>query len=104
MFAASVFLLFASFLVSTNAYGEKYDGPQIANVDCSKFPQPLSWHVHITYMLTNDQQIADAASFRDDATKYFAPFLGADPVCPGTKLEPSGRYGKLKKLLSSLAF
>lgn len=72
--------------------------PQFAllkpNVDCTKNPQPLSYHIHVTYMLTNEQQIQETSALRDRAIEHFKPFLGADPACPGTKLEPSGRYGE----------
>ena len=64
-----------------------------ANVDCQKNPTPLSFHVHVTYMLTNEQQIKDVQAFREVALKHFAPLLGDNPVCQGTDVEPSGRYG-----------
>lgn len=64
------------------------------NVDCHNTPTPLSYHIHVTYMLTNDQQIKDVQNFRDVALKHFAPLLGDDPICQGTDVEPSGRYGK----------
>lgn len=63
------------------------------NVDCHNSPAPLSYHVHVTYMLTNDQQIKEAQAFRETALKHFAPLLGDHPVCQGTDVEPSGRYG-----------
>lgn len=65
-----------------------------SNVDCLKTPAPLSYHVHVTYMLTNDKQISDVSAFREVALKHFAPLLGENPVCQGTDVEPSGRYGK----------
>jgi hypothetical protein len=88
--------VFALFSQETAAYGGKYDRTKMTpNVDCSKAPAALSWHVHITYMLTNSKQIADAIAFRQKVQKYFTPFFeGNDPVCPGTPEEPSGRYGK----------
>jgi hypothetical protein len=88
--------VFALFSQEAAAYGGKYDRTKMTpNVDCSKAPPALSWHVHITYMLTNSKQIAGAIAFRQEAQKYFAPFFeGQDPVCPGTAEEPSGRYGK----------
>ena len=76
------------------AYGEKYSHKMKANVDCGKFPPALSWHVHVTYMLTNDQQIQDAIEFRKEAQNYFSPYLGSDPICRGTAEDPSGRYGE----------
>eukprot|EP01031_Cornospumella_fuschlensis_P029250 gene29250-35309_t len=64
-----------------------------ANVDCQAVnPTVLSWHVHVTYMLTNDQQIKEVSKLRETAAEYFKPFLGEDPVCQGTDVEPSGRY------------
>lgn len=45
-------------------------------------------------MLTNDDQIARVTQFRDQAQAYFAPYLGSDPICRGTKIDPSGRYGE----------
>lgn len=70
------------------------------NVDCHNTPTPLSFHVHVTYMLTSEQQIKDVQNFRDVALKHFAPLLGDDPICQGTDVEPSGRYGKLIRSLS----
>lgn len=64
-----------------------------ANVNCHENPLPLSYHIHVTYMLTNDQQIKDVQIFREKALKHFAPLLGENPVCQGTEVEPSGRYG-----------
>jgi hypothetical protein len=65
------------------------------NVNCQTNPQPLSYHVHVTYMLTNNQQIESVQKFRDQAQAHFMPFFnGQDPVCQGTEVEPSGRYGK----------
>ncbi len=70
------------------------------NVNCQTYPQALSYHVHVTYMLTNDQQIESVQKFRDQAQKHFTPFFnGQDPVCQGTEVEPSGRYGKFFPLL-----
>lgn len=95
-----IFLVFAALLVvflpfsSVHGYGEKYTTPQKATVDCSKAPTPISWHVHVTYMLTNDEQIKDVQEFREEAMKYWAPLLGDDPICRGTTFDPSGRYGK----------
>eukprot|EP01039_Chlorochromonas_danica_P000295 gene296-317_t len=64
------------------------------NVDCSQsaFPQPMSYHIHVTYKLTNQKEIADVSAFRDEAIAYFAPYLGDSPVCQGTDSDPSGRY------------
>ncbi|RYH08174.1 hypothetical protein EON65_41100 [archaeon] len=92
-----LFVLASAFLLSAVAYPfqERFSKLK-ANVDCqaNSNPTPLSWHVHITYMLTNDQQIKEVSALRDRAAEYFKPFLGEDSVCPGTEIEPSGRYGK----------
>jgi hypothetical protein len=45
-------------------------------------------------MLTNKDQIAEAAALRDVAEKEFALLLGEDYKCSGTASDPSGRYGK----------
>lgn len=74
-------------------YQKRYDSME-ATVDCYKYPSVMSYHVHVTYMLTNDDQIAQVSAFRDEAQAYFAPFLGPNPICQGTKEDPSGRYGK----------
>eukprot|EP01031_Cornospumella_fuschlensis_P029177 gene29177-35213_t len=95
MTVPSFVLLVASvFLLSAVAYPfqERFSRLK-ANVDCQAVnPTVLSWHVHVTYMLTNDQQIKEVSMLRETATEYFKPFLGEDPVCQGTDVEPSGRY------------
>jgi len=63
-----------------------------ATVHCHDYPAVISWHVHVTYMLTNDEQIAEVVALRQLATEHFAPFLGSDPICPGTPDDTSGRY------------
>lgn len=84
-----------AFLSATLAYPyqKRYDSME-ATVDCYKYPTPMSYHVHVTYMLTNDDQIAEASAFRDEAQAYFAPYLGPNPICQGTKEDSSGRYGE----------
>lgn len=94
IFGLSFALLVLPFTIY--GYGEKYTTPQKANVDCQKSATPLSWHVHVTYMLTNDDQIEEVTKFREQAMEYFAPMLGSDPICRGTKEDPSGRYGNNK--------
>lgn len=69
-----------------------------ANAMCKSYPQPLSYHIHVTYMLTNDDQIATVSALRDQAASHFAPFLGDSPKCQGTEVEPSGRYGELPNI------
>jgi hypothetical protein len=64
-----------------------------STVNCNQFPPALSYHIHVTYMLTNEEQIKEVSSLRDDATKEFADLLGLNPICEGTEIEPSGRYG-----------
>lgn len=69
-----------------------------ATVDCHNYPAPMSYHVHVTYMLTNKNQITETSALRDEAQAHFAPFLGPEPVCQGTKEDPSGRYGELPQI------
>ena len=89
----SVLLLALIAAVCAYPWQERY-AKLTPNVDCHNFPPVLSYHVHVTYMLTNNKQIAAASAFRDAANKHFAPMLDADPACPGTVEEPSGRYGE----------
>ena len=63
-----------------------------AEVDCKNHPTFMSWHVHITYMLTNPAQIEAAAILRSKALEEFSDLLGPDPKCQGTEEDPSGRY------------
>ena len=44
-------------------------------------PVILSWHVHITYFLTQPDNIQGALDLRARAAEHFAPFLG--PECDG---------------------
>lgn len=69
----------------------KWNG--IDRVDCTKSPDILSYHFHVTYMFKQDQ-IEAVQALRDEATKHFAPFLGDNPVCQGTPHDKSGRFGK----------
>ena len=62
-------------------------------VDCSDYPPVMSYHVHITYMLTNEDQIKEAGALREQALVAFKDLLGENPVCQGTEEDPSGRYG-----------
>lgn len=61
-------------------------------LDCNAYPPVMSYHVHITYMLTNDAQIKEAGELREEALVAFKDLLGLDPVCRGTEADPSGRY------------
>jgi aromatic ring-cleaving dioxygenase len=45
-----------------------------------KFPTPISWHFHITYMLTNKEEVSKAIALREKAKAYFKDYLGPD--CP----------------------
>lgn len=92
----AMLISFIGMLFSVDAYPYQPRFDQMKrNVDCHTFPQPISFHVHVTYMLTNDQQISDVQQFRKIAQEHFTPlFNGQDPVCQGTDVEPSGRYGK----------
>jgi hypothetical protein len=80
-------------MVAAYPYQARYKDMD-TTVDCHKFPAVISYHVHVTYMLTNDDQIAEASAFREATQKHFAPFLGEDPVCQGTAKDSSGRYGE----------
>ena len=73
-----------------------------SSVDCSAgaYPTPMSYHIHITYMLTNEDQINATAALRAEAESHFAPLLGDDYVCRGTSSDPSGRYGNVLSFIS----
>ena len=43
-----------------------------------EYPKPVSWHLHVTYMLTNDEQIQRAGKIREKAREHFKDFLGKD--------------------------
>ena len=80
----------------SSAYGYPFQAKyksMDSTVDCHDYPVVMSYHVHVTYMLTNDDQIAEVSALRDEATAHFSPMLGSDPVCQGTTEDPSGRYG-----------
>lgn len=81
-------------MVAAYPYQARYKDMD-TTVDCHKFPAVISYHVHVTYMLTNEDQIAEVSAFREATQKHFAPFLGEDPVCQGTAKDSSGRYGGL---------
>lgn len=66
----------------------------LPNVDCNGSPNALSYHIHVTYMMTNEDQVREVSAFRGRTEEEFADLLGEDPVCQGTVIEPSGRYGK----------
>ena len=61
-----------------------------------------SYHVHITYMLTNEDQIAQAGALRDVAEKEFSQLLGPDYKCTGTAADSSGRYGMVIRHILAL--
>jgi len=94
---------FAALLGFTVAYPhqKRYESME-STVNCYDYPAPMSYHVHVTYMLTNDNQIDQVSALRDEAQAHFAPFLGSDPVCQGTKDDPSGRYGTVKYFIKLL--
>jgi aromatic ring-cleaving dioxygenase len=94
VFAAVLFVVTVAY-----PYQARYKNME-ATVDCHKYPAVISYHVHVTYMLTNDEQVAEASAFRDATQEYFAPFLGSDPVCQGTKEDSSGRYGTAKTMFT----
>ena len=91
LFAIGSFAALCSLAVGY-PHQKRYDSME-TTVDCHKYPAPMSYHVHVTYMLTNDDQINQVTALRDEAEAYFAPFLGPNPICQGTKEDPSGRYG-----------
>lgn len=73
---------FASFLgafSSVSSHPDQYSSSLKDTVDCSNYPTIMSWHVHVTYMLTNDDQIKRATALREEALKDFADLLGEDP-------------------------
>ena len=73
-------LLFFAFVVHCDAYGNSLVvSPKDQNVDCHAFPVPMSYHAHITYMLTNDNQINKASELRRKALHAFADLLGDNP-------------------------
>lgn len=91
----SIAVLFA-FLDGIWGYPQRNDHSSLkTNVDCSDgaYPTPMSYHIHITYMLTNSDQINSTATLRAEAESHFAPLLGDDKVCRGTTSDSSGRYG-----------
>lgn len=93
---AAVAVLFA-LIDGVWGYPERIDRVSLkTNVDCSDgaYPTPMSYHIHITYMLTNSDQINSTATLRAEAESHFAPLLGDDKVCRGTSTDTSGRYGK----------
>lgn len=67
----------------------------VTRVDCTKSPDILSYHFHITYMFKQDQ-IDAVQLLRNRTQEHFAPFLGENPICQGTPHDKSGRFGKLK--------
>jgi hypothetical protein len=98
----SIFVIFLA-LALGYPFQERYRNME-ATVDCYNYPTVMSYHVHVTYMLTNDDQIAAVSAFRDETQTHFAAMLGPDPVCQGTAEDPSGRYGTLRYLLYLLSF
>lgn len=44
--------------------------------DDGDLPPILSWHVHITYFLTNPDNIQAALDLRTKAAEHFAPYMG----------------------------
>lgn len=90
MFLFVVLALLSSQAVSAYLSGH-HDNKQ-ATVDCHVYPTIMSYHVHITYMLTNQQQISAAIALRDIALDEFSDLLGSEPTCQGTVADPSGRY------------
>lgn len=61
----------------------------VTDVNCSAPPDILSYHVHIVYSVTDDEQIKRASELRDAARSAFAPYLGPDCVCA---TDPDCRY------------
>jgi hypothetical protein len=93
-----LFVFFSFIAVSIYAYPRQARFSQLKpNVDCKSNPPILSYHIHVTYMLTNDQQIKDVSAFRDRAAEYFwGKSQGKEHICQGTAIEPSGRYGNMR--------
>ncbi len=83
-------ILAASLFATTWAHSDLL---RDSTVDCSAYPTIMSYHTHIVYMLTNQDQIKRAGALREEALVAFADLLGSeDPACQGTASDPSGRY------------
>ncbi len=67
-----------------------------ALLNCSAYPQVMSYHTHIVFMLTSTSQIEKAEALREEAKVAFKDFMAADSACRGTAEDPSGRYGRLE--------
>jgi aromatic ring-cleaving dioxygenase len=85
-------LLLGHFFTKIDAYLSRGHKTEKKTVNCHAFPQIMSWHAHITFMLTSQDEIAKAVALREEAFKEFADLLGSQPVCQGTPEDPSGRY------------
>lgn len=59
------------------------------DVNCSAPPSILSYHIHIVYSLTDDQQVAAAEELRALAREAFKDYLGPDCSCAS---DPDCRY------------
>ena len=91
-----IFALVCAYVVGS--FGYRNDLKPVLNhkdakeVNCRATPSIISYHVHITYMLTNPDEVTAAESLRGLALEEFADLLGDDPICQGTKEDESGRY------------
>jgi hypothetical protein len=69
----------AALVQRTAAHATKYTN--LRDVNCSAAPAVLSYHIHVVYSLTSDQQVAAAIALRASARAALAPYLGPD--CDG---------------------
>ena len=85
-----VFLIyiFLTLFLSVLLHPTRYPSKNFLNVTCNptnstnlsdfEYPVAISWHVHITFMLTNKGQIQRADELRDKVRKHFGDHLGPD--------------------------
>ena len=77
-----IYIIAIAFICALNfatAHPDAYSSSLKDTVDCSAFPTIMSFHFHITYMLTNKDQIQRAGALREEALVAFADMLGEDP-------------------------
>ena len=85
-------LMILNFIISISSHSVKF--PKSNEVKCSppqskndffltkteefQFPVPISWHVHITFMPHNKDEVALAIKIRNKAKEHFKDHLGPD--------------------------
>jgi hypothetical protein len=72
-------LLLLGFSSVTHAHPTRYSRDKL-RIGKDGVPQPLSYHVHLTYMASNEKQVQTAAALQDQARKHFKDYLGEDCV------------------------